>query len=353
MGLVGRSGTVATMATRTATRPPSRPRSGSGSAGRSSPSARRPATARRGGSVSSRQRRPAARKRRPGLPARLARALVRLVAGIWLLLARLAGTAARAIGSGARDLDPAHRRDGLGLAGIAAAVVTGAALWANGAGPVGSVVVAVVRGAIGSAAVLVPIICLYAAWHLLRHPAEPGTASRLVLGWSTLLLGALGLLHIANGLPDPTEGAHAMRSAGGLLGYFASAPLASAVSSFVAAPLLVLLAAYGALCIAGIPLREVPERASALRDWMLHWLPPAASDDDEETDEEDEGDEDTFAIDDSVKLRRSAPKRVGSRTGAATDDASDDEDDEPPRPAPFVTPLPVVTPGIPSQTSPA
>src|SRR4051794_11995912 len=260
MGLVGRSGTVAAMATRTATRPASRQRPSSGPSGsaRRAP-ARRQASARRGGSVSSRSRRPAARKRRPGLPIRLGRALVRLVIGIWVLLARLAGTAARAVGSGARELDTTHRRNGAGLAAIAAAVVTAAALWANGAGPVGGVVVAVVRGAIGSAAVLVPLLCLYGAWHLLRHPSEPGTTSRLVLGWSTLLLGALGLLHLANGLPNPTDGADAMRSAGGLVGYFASAPLASAVSSFVAAPLLVLLAAYGVLCIAGIPLREVPE----------------------------------------------------------------------------------------------
>ena len=69
-----------------------------------------------------------------------------------------------------------------------------------------------------------------------------------------------------------------MRSAGGLIGYLASAPLVSAVTSYVAAPLLVLLAGYGVLVVAGIPVREVPERANAIRAWLLHWLPPAAGD---------------------------------------------------------------------------
>src|SRR4051812_37790812 len=218
------------MATRTAARPASRPRSG-GSSRRTPPTRRQGPATRRGGSVSSRPRRPAQRrKRRPGLPIRLGRALFRLIAGLWLLLARLVGSAARAVGTGARDLDEAHRRDGVGLFAIAAAVVTAAAIWTHGAGPVGGVVVAIVRGSIGSAALVVPLVCLVGAWHLLRHPAEEGTTSRLVLGWTAFTLGTLGVLHIARGAPNPTDGAHAMRSAGGFLGYFASAPLASAVT---------------------------------------------------------------------------------------------------------------------------
>src|SRR5205085_9141904 len=130
---------------------------------------------------------------------RLGRALFRLVAGLWLLLARLAGTAARAVGSGAADLDPTHRRDGFGLAAIAAAVVSAAALWAHGAGPVGLVVIAVVRGAVGATALVVPLVCLVGAWHLLRHEPEPGATSRLLLGWTSLTLGVLGIVHIAHG----------------------------------------------------------------------------------------------------------------------------------------------------------
>src|SRR4051812_27577235 len=144
------------MATRTATRPAPRSRP---APRRSASHGSRPASGRRGGSVSSRQRRPAARRRRgPGLPIRLGRALFRLIAGIWILLARLAGTAARAVGSGARDIDATHRRDGVGLAALAAAVVTAAAIWAGGAGPVGSIVIAVVRGSLGAAALVVPFL---------------------------------------------------------------------------------------------------------------------------------------------------------------------------------------------------
>jgi S-DNA-T family DNA segregation ATPase FtsK/SpoIIIE len=319
--------------------------------------------------VSSRSRRPPARRRRPGLPIRLVRALVRLVAGLWLLLARAVGTGARAVGTGARDLDPAHRRDGAGLAALALGVITAAALWGHGAGPLGSVMVAIVRGAAGKGAIVVPLLCVYAAWHLLRHPAEESARSRLVLGWSTLVLGVLGLVHIAGGLPNPTDGASAMRSAGGLLGYFASAPIASAVTSLVAAPLLVLVASYGALCVAGVPMREVPERVIALRTWLLHWLPAAQSDenspeggvDGEDGEDGEDEDDDTFAIADSMKLRRSARKRVGALRDDVidltdkADDGSTESDTDPgsahARSVPFAPETPLVTPGVPAQPS--
>ena len=41
--------------------------------------------------------------------------LRRFVTAIWLGIAHVIGAIARGIGKSARDLDPAHRRDGLGL----------------------------------------------------------------------------------------------------------------------------------------------------------------------------------------------------------------------------------------------
>ena len=46
-----------------------------------------------------------------------------------MALAHTVGAAVRAFGSNARDLDPAHRRDGVGLAALAAAIITAAATW--------------------------------------------------------------------------------------------------------------------------------------------------------------------------------------------------------------------------------
>src|SRR5690348_6480395 len=49
--------------------------------------------------------------------------LARAIAGAWMVAAHAAGFAARALGRSARDLDPMHRRDGVGLAFLGAAVV--------------------------------------------------------------------------------------------------------------------------------------------------------------------------------------------------------------------------------------
>ena len=63
----------------------------------------------------------------------------------------------------------------------------------------------------------------------------------MVIGWTALIIGALGLVHIANGTPRLADGSVAMQAAGGLIGYVASAPLVAAVTPWVAAPLLALV----------------------------------------------------------------------------------------------------------------
>ena len=47
----------------------------------------------------------------------------RTLAAAWMVLAGSVGFAVRAIGRGARDLDPHHRRDGLGLLTLGVAIV--------------------------------------------------------------------------------------------------------------------------------------------------------------------------------------------------------------------------------------
>ena len=89
----------------------------------------------------------------------------------------------------------------------------------------------------------------------------------MVIGWTALLVGALGLLHIANGTPTPSDGAASIRAAGGLIGYLASAPLVAAVTPWVAAPLLALVSGFGVLVITGTPLHRVPSRLAELRDF--------------------------------------------------------------------------------------
>src|SRR4051812_50162562 len=73
-----------------------------------------------------------------------------------MLCAHAIGGLVRHLGGGARDLDPAHRRDGLGLAAMAGALVVAVGAWARAGGPVGHGVTAVLRYLVGSAVVVSP-----------------------------------------------------------------------------------------------------------------------------------------------------------------------------------------------------
>ncbi len=194
--------------------------------------------------------------------------VVSVISGVWMAVAHTAGTAARTFGRNARDLDPAHRRDGIGLATLGLAIVMAAVTWWHLGGPVGRALSAVVRGGFGSAAWLVPILLALLAWRYLRHPDRNADTARIIIGWTALIIGALGLVHIAHGTPVPADGAAALRGAGGLIGYAASAPLVAAVTPWVATPLLALLTGFGLLVITGTPLHRVPGRLAELHGFV-------------------------------------------------------------------------------------
>jgi DNA segregation ATPase FtsK/SpoIIIE, S-DNA-T family len=191
-----------------------------------------------------------------------------VISGVWMALAHTVGAAARAIGRNARDLDPAHRRDGVGLATLGLAVVMIAVTWFHLGGPVGRGLWAVVRGGFGSVAWVVPILLTLLAWRYLRHPDRNADTARMIIGWTALIIGGLGLVHIAHGTPRPADGAAAMRAAGGLIGYAASAPLVAAVTPWVATPLLALVAGFGLLVVTGTPLHRVPGRLAELHGFV-------------------------------------------------------------------------------------
>jgi S-DNA-T family DNA segregation ATPase FtsK/SpoIIIE len=208
-------------------------------------------------------RKPPPKKKAP-LSARLLRAIARAIAGVWGLVAHALGGTVRAAGHGARDLDPAHRRDGAGLAALAASIVTAAAVWWHVHGFLTGPVNALVRGTVGSAAALVPVGLAALSWRLLRKPADHKARGRLTVGWTAFALGVLGIVHLAHGTPAPPDGASAMRHAGGIVGFLGSSPLRSALGPVVAMPLLVLLAGFGVLVITATPLHAVPDRLRTL-----------------------------------------------------------------------------------------
>ncbi len=205
----------------------------------------------------------------------LIRALWRLIRGIWLGIARGIGAAARAVGSGAKELkiEPAARRDGMGLAVLALAVITAAAVWWSAGGPAGRVVANLLRSVVGSGAAWLPPLMLLLAWRLVRHPADPSGPGRFIVGWLAIAFGVLGIVHIAHGVPDSTKGAAAIRHAGGDIGYLSSSPLSSGLTDYVAAPLLGFLAIFGICVLTRTPLASLPSRVLQLWDQLLHRTP--------------------------------------------------------------------------------
>jgi S-DNA-T family DNA segregation ATPase FtsK/SpoIIIE len=216
---------------------------------------------------------------RPGLLTRLIRGIGAVIRTLWLGLAALLGGVARSIGSTARDLAPEHRRDGAGLALVGFAVVTAAAVWWGLPGAVADGVRTVVTGSIGVLGWALPVLLLGVAWRTLRHPDRNGPAGRQVIGWTALGLGVLGLVHIAHGVPRPSDqDPDAMRAAGGAVGYFTSAILVDLFrTAVVAVPLLALLAAFGLLVVTGTPVHKIPHGLAAARDRLLHRRADGAS----------------------------------------------------------------------------
>ncbi len=192
-----------------------------------------------------------------------------MLRAIWLGIATAVGAIARSIGSSARDLDPALRRDGVGLAVLGVAIVAAASTWWQIPGPVGRGVRQICEGSVGVLAGAVPILFGVIAWRTLRHPEAQGPAGRQLIAWTAVVGGVLGLVHLANGVPRPNDMA-AVRDAGGAIGYlFSAVPVDLLKTPFVVAPLLVLVVAFGILILSNTPVHAVPARFQAARDRVL------------------------------------------------------------------------------------
>ena len=139
-------------------------------------------------------------------------------------LAHATGAVARKVGDTGRDLEPEHRRDGVGLLLIALAVVVAAREWWGMPGAVGTVVHAVVAGTLGKVGYAVPLVLLAFGVRMLRAPQEDAATSRAAVGTTALAFAACGLAHVAADIPTPPEGADGMRAAGGIIGFLASSP---------------------------------------------------------------------------------------------------------------------------------
>ena len=276
--------------TSTKTASTSRSRSGTGSSTRSRSTSPKRKPARKPATRTTSKRKPAARRpapravrNGPGPIARAFGALWRGLSAVWLGVAHALGALARGIGHTARDLDPAHRRDGVGLLLLGSAVVVAAAVWWQLPGSVMDAARTVVEGSVGKVGFLVPLALLYVGWRTMRDPEHNGPAGRQVVGWAALSFGLLGIVQIAADNPQPVLGDTAdLRSAGGAIGYV----VASLLLDLLRSPYVVVPAA-GACSPSsasssspGTPLYQVPTKLAETRDRMLGRTPQTDEDPD-------------------------------------------------------------------------
>ncbi|WP_016910050.1 DNA translocase FtsK [Streptomyces xiaopingdaonensis] len=179
-------------------------------------------------------------------------------------LAHGVGAVFRGIGRSGKGLDPAHRKDGLALLLLGLALIVAAGTWSQMEGVVGELVATFVTGSFGRLDLLVPILLGVIAVRLFRHPEKPEANGRIVIGLSALVVGALGLVHLACGAPGRGRGVDAMRDAGGWIGWGASRPLVLGVGEVLAVPLLVLVTVFGLLVVTATPVNAIPQRLHAL-----------------------------------------------------------------------------------------
>ncbi|HET9082236.1 MAG TPA: DNA translocase FtsK [Trebonia sp.] len=198
----------------------------------------------------------------------LTAALFRLTGAVWRGLAGALGGIVRHVGRSANDLDPVHKRDGLGLACIGLALIVAAAVWARMHNMAFEGIYTLISSVLGEGAFTVPVILALIGLRFMRHPDRQQAGPLTEIGWTALMAGALGLLNIAKGVPTLSRaggGWPAVRTAGGIVGMAASWPLDRGLTVWVATPLLGLLAAYGLLVVTGTPVREVPARLREFR----------------------------------------------------------------------------------------
>ncbi len=173
------------------------------------------------------------------------------------------------------DLEPEHRRDGVGLLLIALAVVVAAREWWGLRGMLGNVVHAAVAGTVGLAGLAVPLVLLGLGIRLLRAQGTPAGSTRLAVGLSFLGVASCGLVHISKGIPEPQQGAEGMRGSGGIIGFLAASPLTAGIGVYGAVAVLLLAGFFALLVLSATPIHKIPERIAQVQDWITRRGPAA------------------------------------------------------------------------------
>ncbi|WP_425561125.1 DNA translocase FtsK [Myceligenerans crystallogenes] len=175
---------------------------------------------------------------------------------------------------------PDHRADGVGFFLLALAVVVAAREWWGIDGPFGDGVHAVVAGTLGVAGVALPVLLVWIALRMMRHPERAQANGRVTIGLTFVVVSVCALVHIGEGLPSPADdGFAAVQNAGGVIGFLFATPVVTGLTQWFAIPLYVLATFFGLLIVTATPVHRIPARLIGVYDRLTGNHRPGAGGD--------------------------------------------------------------------------
>jgi len=208
--------------------------------------------------------------------------ILRGLSVIWHTLAKFLGKSIRLVAKGAKDLDPAHQRDGFAFLLLIFAILAAAGTWFDAGNIVGHALASFFYGGFGRIGIFTPIVLGYFAFRFFNSPQEKAATGRIIVGTLALLLSSTGIAHLLNG--SEGTGTTAMHHGGGWLGYGISQPLVALMTSVLAYPVLILLFSFGLLVTTATPVTSVVNRIKNTFIWLKSKRPDRSEEEFEVTD---------------------------------------------------------------------
>ena len=201
-------------------------------------------------------------------------ALARAVSSVWRFIAKTIGSSVRFLARGARELDPAHQRDGIAFFILILALVATAGTWFHADNIVSRAIYSFIFGGFGRIGFVAPLVLIYFAFKLFRTPEDKKAIGRVIVGTFALLISSTGLAHLLNG--SVGTGATAMRDGGGWLGFGVTTPLVAAMTSVLTYPVLIIIFIFGLLVITATPVSDLISRIRTTSTWLWSKRPERA-----------------------------------------------------------------------------
>jgi S-DNA-T family DNA segregation ATPase FtsK/SpoIIIE len=191
-----------------------------------------------------------------------------LLSKAWMGLAHATGGAFRVLGQ--ETLAREERRDGVPFFIFLLAVAGAVVEWFNPNSPIAIGLDSWTFGMLfGRVAFALPVIMLFFAIWLFRHPSSVHDNTRIGIGVTLLLITVSALCHIFGWVPSPTDGVGALALAGGLLGWLLAAPLIAVGTAGLAIPVVIFVLTLSLFIITKTPPNRIGVRLSELYAYLF------------------------------------------------------------------------------------